>query len=124
MIKYSLFTFCLSFLSFSCTGETKQGDLLEIPVDIDQNVSLPLSEITEELTVIELELTDESPINPDRIKRILLFKNYVIVTEHEKILVFNKDGKFIRTIGSKGQGPGEFIVIRNLTLDEKTGVYF
>jgi hypothetical protein len=57
---------------------------LEIPIDIDQNNSLPLSEIAEEITAIELELTDESLINPDQICRILFFENIVIVAEDLK----------------------------------------
>jgi hypothetical protein len=92
---------------------------LEIPVDIDQNVSLSLSEIAEEIVTIDLELTDESLINPDRIERVLLCENYMIVAERDKILVFDKDGKFVRSIGRRGQGPGEYTSIRSVALDKK-----
>ena len=109
-----------SFLFLSCSSETKQSDLLEIPVDMVKGISLPLSEITEDITVIELELTDESIINPkpNQIKRIILSNDLVFLAQPGKILVFNKDGKFIRSIGSKGQGPGEYNQIRNFTIDE------
>jgi hypothetical protein len=107
----------IGFLLFSCS-ETKQGKLPEIPVDIDQNTSLPLSEIVEELTAIELELTNESLINTDYIGHIIISENEVIIADLSKILVFNKDGKFIRTIGSRGQGPGEYNYIKNLAMDE------
>ena len=118
MKKIFYFILLMSFPLFSC-GQTKQDDLLEIPVDIDQNMSLPLSEIVDELMAIELELTDESLINPDRINRILLCGDYVISVELDKILVFGKDGKFVHSIGSKGQGPGEFTGIRSVASDEK-----
>jgi hypothetical protein len=36
-----------------------------------------------------------------------------------KILVFDKTGKYIRSIGSQGQGPGEFTTLRSFALDEK-----
>ena len=109
-----------SFLFLSCSSETKQSDLLEISVDMVKGISLPLSEITEDITVIELELIDGSIINPkpNQIKRIILSDDLVFLAQPEKILVFNKDGKFIRSIGSKGQGPGEYNQIRNFTIDE------
>ena len=113
-----------SFLFLSCSSEKKQSDLLEIPVDINQNSRIPLSEIAEEITAIELELTNESLINPDRIKRIVTSENYIFVGGMDKILVFNKSGKFVRSIGSKGQGPGEYRSIRNLAIDETNGRLF
>jgi hypothetical protein len=118
MKSYFLCITVIAFLLLSCS-QTQQGDLLEIPIDIDQNISLPLSEIAEEITAIELELTDESLINPDRIQRIILSEKEVFIATISKILVFNKTGKFIRSIGSQGQGPGEYRSIRNIALDEK-----
>ena len=115
------FFYCIAIITgllFSCS-EKKQGDLLEIPVDIDQNISLPLSEISEEITAIELELTDESLINPDMNIRVIIFENNIFVAESNKILVFDKDGKFVRSIGSRGQGPGEYNFIMSMALDEK-----
>ena len=123
-MKYLLFTFFISLLYFSCGNETKQGDLLEIPVDIEQNISLPLSEITEELTAIELEFTDRSPINPNMIKRVVTSKNEIIIAEMDKILVFSKDGKFVRLIGSRGHGPGEYNFVLNIAIDDKNNRLF
>ena len=113
------FLFIAGFLLFSC-NKTKQGDLLIIPVDIVNNtvLPLPLSEIAESITAIELELTDESLINPGRIQRIILSDDLVFIAHSENILVFNRNGKFIRSIGSKGQGPGEYISLWNMTIDE------
>jgi len=135
-----LFIFLFFFLSFSCGNKSKSSEsieipkkisidavdaqplnLLEIPVNIDQNISLSLSEITEEMTVIEPELTNESLISPKpgNIRRILLCDNNVMVVERDKISVFDNSGKFIRSLGSKGQGPGEYIRIQNMAIDEK-----
>jgi hypothetical protein len=114
--------FCLSvigILIFSCNQGKKPSGLLEIPIDIDQNSSILFSEIVEEIAAIELELTDESLINPNLIRRAIISENYVIIAEAEKVLLFNRNGKFLRMIGSKGQGPGEHIYIENLAFDEK-----
>jgi len=117
MIRYYYFLLLLGLLLFSC-GKTKQKDLLEIPVDFNQNSPVFLSEIAENVTSIKFELTDESIINPERIKRIVISEKYIFVGCIDKILLFNKHGKFIRCIGSKGQGPGEYRYIRNLVIDE------
>ena len=110
------------FLLLSC-DRTKQNvstELYEIPVDIDQNYSLPLSEIAEEITAIELELTDESLINTDYNNRIIFSDHYIIVSEATKVLVFTKEGKFLRRIGSMGQGPGEYSgLLLCVAFDEK-----
>ena len=108
----------VGFLLFSC-NEVKHSELLTIPVDSSQNVPLALSAITEDLIAIELELTNESLINPDRISRILLSENYVIVAKLNQVLVFGKDGKFVRSIGTRGQGVGGFNFIVSVAIDEK-----
>ena len=107
----------------SC-NKTKQSNLLEIPIDIHQNSLIPLSEIAEEVTAIDLELTDESLISPMNIQRIIVSDSEVFIASRSKILVFNKTGKFIRSIGSQGKGPGEYSYIRSLALDEKNKRFF
>jgi len=94
--------------------------LLEISVDTKVGESLPLSKITEEIRAIELELTNESIINPqpNKLKRIILTDDHVFLAQTEKIFVFDRNGKFIHSIGSKGQGPGEYNEIRNFAIDE------
>ena len=109
----------ISFLLFSC-GEIKQGDLPEIPVDIDQDLLFPLSEIAESIIAIDPELTANSLLNTDQIQRIFFEDDYLIIAESDKIFVFDKAGKFIRSIGSKGQGPGEYVSsIEKVAFDKK-----
>ena len=112
------FILIINFLFFSCR-EVNQGELLVIPVDINSDVSLPLSIITDEIMAIELELTGESLINPDRISSVHLLENHIYLHVQNKILVFGIDGKFVRSIGSQGHGPGEFLILLKLAIDEK-----
>ncbi len=41
---------------------------------------------------------------------------YVMDKKHYKIFVFNQDGKYLSSWGSKGEGPGEFSTLRNIFL--------
>ena len=119
--------YCLLFvglLLFSCNNETKQGDLQEIPVNIDQNISLSLSEISEEITAIDLELTDKSLISMDYLDHVIVSGDDIFIKQNTKIFVFNKAGKFVRSIGSVGQGPGEYKYISTFTIDKKNNRLF
>jgi len=114
----------IGFILLSCCIQTKHSELPELPVEINDNISFPLSEIAEDITSIELEITDKSLINPDAVIRFLITEDNIIVAEtliggSSKVLVFNKKGKFIRSIGSRGQGPGEYNYISNVAFDDK-----
>ena len=115
-----IYIFLSIFLLYLSCRNTQVGQLMEIEVDIDKTVTFPLSMITDEITVIELELTNESITSPERIKQVLITENYLIIVESNNILVFNKNGNFIRSIGSRGQGPGDYNNIRNVTINEKS----
>jgi len=110
-----------TLLLFSCSN-VENSKLDEVTVDIDINLKLPLSEITEEISVIDLELTDESIINQDQILKVLLLDSLVFIAESEKMLVFDMKGRFVRSIGSIGRGPGEYINIKSFTIDEKNKI--
>ena len=112
-----------TLLLFSC-GNVENSELEEVVVDIGISCRLPLSEITEEITTIDLELTDESIINPDRILKVLLLDSLIFIAEMDKMLVFDLEGRFVRSIGSKGHGPGEYIGIKSFTVDEKNKIIY
>jgi len=75
-MKASYYLVILGLLFFSCGKTTPvklaeiRDKLTEIPVDMNQNSLLPLSEIAEEISAIELELTDASLLSTDHIQRV------------------------------------------------------
>lgn len=92
-----------------------------------------LSEITEDITIIEPELSDESLISSgyggSGIRRMIKTDNEIIVAmgglgSQNTVYVFSLDGKYIRSIGSRGQGPGEHNYLENITFDDKNNRLF
>ena len=112
-----------TLLLFSCSN-VENNELAEVTIDIAINSRLLLSEITEEITTIDLELTDASIINPDRILKVHLLDSLIFIAEMDKMFVFDLKGRFVRTIGSKGQGPGEYMGIKSFTIDENNKIIY
>jgi hypothetical protein len=88
-------------------------------VDVKQDSPVALSDISDEVKAIELELTDESLIG--WVTKVSRCDEYIIVLEgHEsKILLFDNNGKFVRRIGARGQGPEEYLYCQDITVDDK-----
>lgn len=114
-MKYKVYIIlgCILFSIFGCKQEYQINK--EIPeINIikgieDGGSTILLSEIAEDITFIPLETTDECLIGS--IHSVHLSNDYLVIidSDHSQILLFNKTGKFIRKIGNKGQGPGEYL---------------
>jgi hypothetical protein len=61
------------------------------------------------------------------INEIQVFDNYIFVFDEskaKKLFVFDKNGKYIRQIGSLGQGPGEYVALNDFCINkEKREIY-
>ena len=88
-------------------------------------------------------INDENPAYAIELKDIITSVNYIPLETNSKILIdelvdignqylrvtdnylvlnsllFNKSGKYIRTIGRQGNGPGEYLAIRDVTIDDE-----
>lgn len=120
-LKLLIFLFFLCLLSCQNGKETETINLSLFDEDFTQ---LSLSKIAEDITAVELEATDSSFIGFwQQGYGVFPLREYIVFYESsmraEQILLFNSKGKFIRTIGRKGQGPGEFVSIRKLAVNEQ-----
>lgn len=116
-------------LLFSCGGQAcKDSSGTAIPViDITGNkqpeVEIKLSELAKDIRILPLE-TKEEALFSDRFSSWIGDKYLLLVTS-DALFQFDTNGKYIRTLGTQGRGPGEFFRIEAITVDEeKDRVYY
>jgi hypothetical protein len=77
-----------------------------------------MSSIFRKTKAILLEETDYAVIG--NVYSMQVFDNYIFILDRhkaKKLFMFDKKGKYLRQIGSFGQGPGEYISISDFCLD-------
>ena len=85
------------------TGDLIVCDLAKATDTLD----VPLSMLTEELQIVPLDNRDEALVGGW--VRTTVSDNYILVSNNRQVpyKLFGRDGKFICTVGSFGQGPNE-----------------
>ena len=118
LLIFTAIVICISAL------QAQTGTLKTVPVNMRENLPVKLSEITGEIKKISLELTDESLIGI--INRIIFKDDQLIIFEGktDKVMLFDLQGKYIRQIGSKGQGPDEYSQIIDIAYDDIERIVF
>ncbi|MDR0961381.1 MAG: 6-bladed beta-propeller [Mediterranea sp.] len=114
--------FILFALSVSCGKEN--APFVRVPLDGDTKQTLNLSDIVSEMNVIKLETTDLSLINIRRFRRAIFNQDYILIAQTDKVFLFDGKGKFLRTIGKKGNGPGEYQFIAATSFDFQKGLIY
>lgn len=118
--KNSLFVFALLALFCSCRQSPIERDcLFDMTKAADHAVFL--SEITTGVQIIPLETNSQSLIK--NIQKIVKKKGkYYINDANARLMIFDKDGKYIRSISGIGGGPGEYISIQDFDVDPSRNI--
>lgn len=108
--------FALIFISLmisSCKGTQDTNEELAT-IDVKKAYNEPLrdlmlSEIVEDIEYVKLETRPECFIG--RPTGYAISEHYVVVYDNttKRVLLFTKEGKYLRDIGSQGKGPKEYI---------------
>jgi len=120
-------TICLYFLLCSCcfiSCKSKNSQIqhqeeevsipeppytISLEMEIDNVKPAVLSEVGSSITYIPLETKSQSLLKD--LKRIIATDSNITVCDNDKILMFDSSGRFLRQIGRKGQGPGEYSLV-------------
>jgi len=115
----SIFCQCQRKSSYATLVNVSGNQVIDCNIStITDSVDFPLSTIIEECEMIQLETNDNSLF--ESVYHIGLSDNYIAIHSYGRmpIKLFNRQGKFIRNIGSIGRGPGEFTSLYGIQLDE------
>ena len=86
--------------------------------------SILLSQIADDIEYIPLETTNECLLD-GTLRNIVITEKEIFIFDYNKGYRFTRNGKFINSIGKKGQGPGEYIRPMDMAVDTvNQWVYF
>ena len=91
-----------------------------IPITDFETYNGRFSEFAEAVEMIPLEFTEESILG--EIKKVVLSEDFIFVMERDNsagIYTFDRNGKFLYRIGSRGQGPKELVDVADFSINEK-----
>lgn len=107
----------------SCTVSTEnekstndRSFKINLEESLNQTEFVPLSEIGRSIKYIPLETNPSSLLT--NIRNVTLCDSFIFVCDIHKLLQFDSQGRFIRQIGSKGRGPGEYSGVWDFCIDE------
>jgi hypothetical protein len=104
------------FFLVSCNPktDTESGFSYQPEVELITN-ELKFTDIVDEYKYVKLETNDSCLIG--NVKQLLIHESKIYVLS-DGVFCFNMDGKFLFSILQKGRGPGEFLKIENIGIDD------
>lgn len=131
MKEISNYIFALIIIALGCNSHNadKRTDIsveknnkFKFPYNVKipkpETDTLFISEISDSIKFIPLETNKKSFIK--KIQKVKLYDSLIFIQDWKNLLVFNSEGKFIRQIGRKGKGPGEYSWILNFDIYKDT----
>ena len=122
---------CLSLFLSACGGgntiSQSEVQIIDVETAIQNPQELSLTDLGEKMTYIPLETLDESLVKLGSSSKMTVTDQYIFVGETgAPLLAFDRaTGKFLRKIGSIGQGPGEYSGSTDMEVDaEAKRIYF
>jgi hypothetical protein len=123
-----LLLFIISLTNCSLPKKTDLKPIIEgkpvLMVDIFSTIDeykleeIRLSEFVDSVKFIKLETKDECLI--DYINKVYFIEAGILIIDRQQgIMLFDNNGGFIRKIGNRGRGPGEYLKITASTYDYK-----
>ena len=87
---------------------------------VKDTIKLKLSDFIDNCEIVRIETNENSLIGG--VRYISISDNYLLIySNNQPVKLFDRKGKFIRNIGSIGNGPGEYNSLYGIQLDEPSG---
>ncbi len=118
IIKILFSLLAVSIIALACQKESTNDKLI---FDIDQakdTIDFDVGQLFKSGEMIRLENKPEAMIG--RITNLEISDNYIVLyNQGGRIMLFNRQGKFLRYIGQKGKGPFEYVYVNGLAFSEE-----
>lgn len=127
MKQFICIFFLISLITSSCNTDkyshNHDSDDFLLSFDVhkvsNEVYTIKLSDLMESVEIVQMDSSTDEAYTP--IFKLAISDHFFATTcppEYPVKLFNRKDGKFIRNIGSRGQGPGEYQRVWSLTIDE------
>jgi len=117
-MKTPIYLMAIGLLLASCNNPTTS--VLPYRIDLENGItninSIPLSTLGSKLEYVALE-TDTACLIQS-ISNAFLTDSLIFVSDYDRLLKFDNKGNFLKQIGKKGRGPGEYPSLGNFLIDE------
>lgn len=110
--------FILILLTQGC-NYNPSGELPTVIIPREAIKPLPLGELGRVEKNIQLETKEDVFLR--FIVEVKLHRNRLFISDSRRISIFDLEGNFIQNLGNKGDGPGEFMSVSSMDIDEATG---
>ncbi|MFA6128954.1 MAG: 6-bladed beta-propeller [Bacteroidales bacterium] len=113
----------LVFLAAACAGKQAQsaaGKVVDLSGIWDKPEDILLSSIAGDIEYIPLETSPECLLGGAESISATVLDQYIVVNS-KGLRLFDRQGKYLRTIGSIGKGPQEYAGSGRFVFDEKNG---
>jgi hypothetical protein len=119
-IQVLLLLLLLSLLS--CQNDSSKGLIADLDRVVDvSNSKNPLSSLIESYRIIRLESSPECLLG--RIIKVIKINSlFFIKTAGAELVLFDKEGNYLRKFGKKGRGPGEYIEVSDFAVNDNGSV--
>ena len=126
MKKYISIIVVFTLVISACSSSQKRVGSVDNIVDINVSNSeeLDFRKYFDAVRYVALETTKDVLIG--EVTKIYLTNDHIIIFDQKSmdIFLFGIDGKFIRKIGKKGEGPDEYIFLNDIQFDKERMLVF
>lgn len=120
IIQKSLLLLFLMDTLISCRNSGSESQNF-VEINIEDNIEsfkeIKLSDIADSVKYVPLETSNE--IITGQITHLVITDGFYIVSGSNFCMTFNKNGRFLNHIGTRGHGPGQYLYIHTPSYDEK-----
>ena len=111
---------------FTSCRRVENADVLEINLEsidkIDLEASIPMDEFVSSVTCIPLETSDSCLIKG--VQKCIETKDFFFIASDGKLYKFTVAGKFLQLIGNIGQGPEEYVGVKDFQINEADSILY